>query len=96
MRVPIYQNTLPNLMGRLSNDPQGGPVAKYEELKDALKWTRSLGYPGYTTPEAMEVFNTFVIPKMFLSVVRGELSPEDAARAAEIEVKRIYEKWKES
>jgi multiple sugar transport system substrate-binding protein len=93
---PIYQNTLPNLIGRLSHDPQGGAVAKYEELKDALKWTRSLCYPGFATPEAMEVFDTAVVPRMFLSVLQGELSPEDAAGAAEKEMKRIYEKWKES
>jgi hypothetical protein len=43
----------------------------------------------------MDVFDTSVIPKMFASVVRGDLSPEDAARAAEIEVKRIHEKWKQ-
>jgi hypothetical protein len=42
----------------------------------------------------MEVFNTFLIPRMFSSVVKGELSAEDAARAAETEVKRIAEKWK--
>jgi hypothetical protein len=42
----------------------------------------------------MEVFNSFVIPKMFMSVVRGKSSPEDAMQAAETEVKRIAEKWK--
>lgn len=92
---PIYQNTVPDLIHRLSKDPNGGPLFKYEELKDALKWTRNLGFPGFATPEAMEVFDTSVIPKMFASVVRGDLSPEDAARAAEIEVKRIHEKWKQ-
>lgn len=93
---PIYQNTLPNILGRLSHDPKGGPLAKYEELKDALKWTRSLCYPGFATPEAMEAFHASVVPRMFLSVLKGSLSPEDAARAAEKELKGIYEKWKEA
>jgi multiple sugar transport system substrate-binding protein len=44
----------------------------------------------------MEVFNTSVLPRMFASVVRGELSAEDAANAAEAEVKRIAEKWKDA
>jgi multiple sugar transport system substrate-binding protein len=44
----------------------------------------------------MEIFNRFVVPRMFLSVVKGELSPGDAARAAEAEVKRILEKWKQA
>ncbi len=92
---PMYQNTLPDLIHRLSKDPNAGPLSKYEELKDALKWTRNIGHPGYATPEAMEVFDSGVIPKMFLSVIKGDLSPEDSARAAEKEIKRIYEKWKE-
>ena len=93
---PMYQNTLPDLIHRLSKDPNAGPLSKYEELKDALKWTRNIGHPGYATPEAMEVFDSGVIPKMFLSVIKGDLSPEDSARAAEKEIKRIYEKWKEA
>ena len=91
---PIYQDTVPNLINRLSKDPNGGPRYKYEELKDALKWTRNLGHPGCATPQAMEVFETFVIPRMFGRVVKGGLSPEDAARAAEKEVNSIYEKWR--
>jgi multiple sugar transport system substrate-binding protein len=41
-----------------------------------------------------EAFNTFVIPTMFAKVARDELSPEDAVRAAERELKRIWTKWK--
>lgn len=92
---PIYQKTVPDLIVRLGNDPMADPPYKYNELKDALYWTRNLGFPGYANPVAMEVFNSFVIPRMFIRVVKGELSPEDAARAAETEVKRISEKWKQ-
>ena len=92
---PIYQKALPNLIVRLQNDPQANPPGKYTELKDALHWTHNLGLPGYANPVAMEVFNTFVIPRMFISVVKGELSPEDAARAAEAEVTKIADKWKQ-
>ncbi len=92
---PVYQKTVPDLIVRLENDPKGDPPYKYKELKDALHWTANLGFPGYANPVAMEVFNSFVIPRMFISVVKGELSPEDAARAAETEVKRIFEKWKQ-
>jgi len=93
---PIYQNTVPDLIHRLSNDAHAGPGAKYEELKDALKWTWNLGYPGFATPEFMETFSTSVIPRMFASAIRGDLSPEAAARAAENEMKRIYLKWREA
>jgi hypothetical protein len=44
----------------------------------------------------MEIFNSFVIPRMFLSVVKGERSPGDAAKAAEAEVAKIADKWKQA
>jgi multiple sugar transport system substrate-binding protein len=93
---PIYQKTLPNLVVRLADDPQADPPYKYKELKDALYWTRNLGFPGYANPVGMEVFNSFVIPRMFISVVTGQSSPQDAAQAAEAEVMRIAERWKQA
>ena len=93
---PIYQKTVPDLISRLENDPRADPPYKYKELKDALHWTTNLGFPGYANPVAMEAFNSFVVPRMFLRVVKGELSPEDAARAADAEVKRIAEKWSQA
>ncbi len=91
--LPIYQKTVPDLIRRLENDPQADPAYKYKELKDALYWTRNLGFPGFANPVEMEVFNSFVVPRMFISVVKGERSPEDAASVAEAEVTRIAEKW---
>jgi hypothetical protein len=41
----------------------------------------------------MEVFNTFVIPRMFANVVQGNLTPQDAAAEAQKEVATIVEKW---
>jgi multiple sugar transport system substrate-binding protein len=90
---PIYQKTLPNLIVRLGDDPHADPPNKYSELKDALHWTPNLGAPGFANPVVMEAFNGFVIPKMFASVIKGELSPQEAARAAEIQVTTILEKW---
>ena len=92
---PVYPKTIPNLIVRLENDPHADPPHKYGQLKDALHWTPNLGAPGFATPVWMEVFNSYVIPRMFASFVRGELSAEDAARAAETEVKRIATKWKD-
>src|SRR5215469_5469494 len=91
---PIYQKTLPDLAVRLAKDPKADPPWKYQALKDALYWTRNLGFPGYATPASMEVFNQFVIPRMFLSVIKGEVSPGEAAQSAATEVKAIVEKWK--
>jgi multiple sugar transport system substrate-binding protein len=90
---PIYPRAVPDLNVRLSNDAQADPSWKYEALKDAPRWTVNLGYPGFADPAAMEIYNSFVIPRMFLSVVKGERSPGDAARAAEAEVTKIVGKW---
>ncbi len=92
---PIYQKTVPDLIVRLENDPRGDPPFKYKELKDALHWTANVGFPGHASAAAMEVWNTFVIPRMFLRAVKGEASPEDAVRAAAAEVKRIAAKWQQ-
>jgi len=94
--MPFYQKTVPDLIVRLQNDARGDPPYKYEQLKDALHWTHNLGVPGYATPAAMEVFNSFIVPKMFLSVAKGEAAPEDAARSAATEVQRIAEKWSQA
>ena len=92
---PIYQKTVPDLIVRLEHDTQADPTNKYKELKDALHWTPNLGAPGLVTPTWMEGFNTSVIPRMFASAAKGELSVMDAARAAESEMKQIAEKWKD-
>ncbi|HYM01159.1 MAG TPA: carbohydrate ABC transporter substrate-binding protein [Blastocatellia bacterium] len=92
---PVFQNTVPNLIRRLESDPAADPPYKYTRLNDALHWTPNLGFPGYANPISMEAFNTFVIPRMFLSVVKGQATPEDAARTAAAEVKRISEKWRQ-
>jgi multiple sugar transport system substrate-binding protein len=90
---PIYQKTVPDLIVRLSKDPQADPPYKYMGLKDALHWTPNLGVPGFATPAYMEIFNSSLVPRMVQSVLRGENSAEDAAAAAASEIQRISEKW---
>jgi multiple sugar transport system substrate-binding protein len=90
---PIYPKTVPDIIVRLSKDPQANPANKYVELKDALHWTPNLGIPGFATPAFMEVFNSSLIPSMVQRVLKGEQSPEDAARAAGAEIQRIADKW---
>jgi multiple sugar transport system substrate-binding protein len=93
---PFFQKAVPDLIKRLENDPQANPPDKYLELKDALHWTHDLGVPAYATPAFMEVFNTFVIPRMFISVMKGDLSLQEATNAAAKEVQRIADKWKQA
>src|SRR5258708_21814534 len=95
MNFPIYPKTVPDLIVRLTKDPQADPGFKYTLLKDALHWTPNLGVPGFATPAYMEVFNSFLIPKMVQSVLKGQSTPENAAAAAAAEIQRIADKWKQ-
>ena len=92
---PTYPKTVPDLIVRLTKDPQADPGFKYTVLKDALHWTPNLGVPGFATPAYMEVFNSFLIPKMVQRVLKGESSPEDAAAATAAEIRRIADKWQQ-
>ena len=92
---PIYPKTVPDLIVRLSKDPHAAPSFKYTALKDALHWTPNLGVPGFATPAYMEVFNSFLIPRMVQSVLQGERSPEDAAARAAAEIHSIVTKWQQ-
>jgi multiple sugar transport system substrate-binding protein len=91
---PCFPPTVKDLKQLVANDPKGQPADKYAVLADVLDWATNVGYPGYATAAIDEAFNTFVIPTMFAKVARDELSPEDGARAAEKELKRIFDKWK--
>jgi multiple sugar transport system substrate-binding protein len=93
---PIYPKTVPDLIVRLSKDPQANPPSKYTALKDALHWTPNLGVPGFATPAYMEIFNSSLVPRMVARVLKGEQSPEDAAATAAGEMQRIADKWKQA
>jgi len=91
---PCFPKTVPDLGQQLQNDPKAHPPDKYKVLSTVLDWATNVGFPGYATAAIDEVFNTFVLPTMFAKVARDELSPEESARAAEREIKRIFDKWK--
>jgi multiple sugar transport system substrate-binding protein len=91
---PCFPKTVPDITKLLANDPKGQPPDKYKVLTDALQWSTNVGHPGFATAAVDEVFNTFIIPTMFAKVARDQETPENAAKAAEAEVKRIFDKWK--
>lgn len=91
---PCFPQTVPDLKQQISNDPKAAPPDKYKVLGNVLDWATNVGYPGYATAAVDEVFNTFVIPTMFAKAARDEMTPEEAARAADKEVRRIFDKWK--
>ena len=91
---PCFAKTVPNLKELIGKDPKANPPDKYAVLGDVLTWATNVGYPGYATAGIDEVFNTFVLPTMFAKAARDEMKPEEAAAAAEKEIKRIFDKWK--
>jgi multiple sugar transport system substrate-binding protein len=91
---PCFPSTVPDLKRRLANDPKASPPDKYSVLGDVLSWATNVGYPGYATAAIDEAFNTFVLPTMFARASRDEMTPEAAVRAADTELKRIFERWK--
>lgn len=91
---PSFPSTVPDIAKRLSNDPKAVPPDKYKVLSGVLDWATNVGYPGYASAAIDEVFNTFVLPTMFAKAARDEMTPEEAVRAADTELKRIFDKWK--
>ncbi len=91
--MPAFPATVPDLSGELARDPKADPPGKYRVLSGALEWSTNVGFPGRATAAIDEVFNTFVIPTMFGRVARGDAEPEEAAAAADREVRRIFERW---
>lgn len=85
-----YPATVPDLASRIAGDPKAQPPGKYAVLATALDWSTNVGFPGYATAAVDEVFNTFVLPTMFARVARDEASPEDAVRAAQAQITRIF------
>ena len=71
------------------------PSGKYTILTTiAEKYTTNVGHPGFSNAGIDEVFNKFLIPQMFAEVAQDKMTPAEAARAADREIKAIYAKWR--
>ena len=90
---PCFPKTVPDLLNQLSNDSRAVPPGKYTVLRDSLLWTKNVGYPGYATAGVDEVVSSFVVPRMFARVARGEVGAEESAQQAHTEIKTILSKW---
>jgi multiple sugar transport system substrate-binding protein len=71
------------------------PLGKYTILTTiAERYTTNVGHPGYSNAAIDEVFNKFLIPQMFAEVAQDKMTPDEAVRAAEREIKAIFAKWR--
>jgi len=90
---PCFPKTVPDLQKEIAYDQRANPPDKYKVLGDVLDWATNVGYPGYATAGISEAFTTWVIPTWFAKVARGDETPENAAKAMEVEYKRIFARW---
>ena len=71
------------------------PLGKYTILTTiAERYTTNVGHPGYSNAAIDEVFNKFLLPQMFAEVAQDKMSPDEAVKAAEREIKAIFSKWR--
>lgn len=95
LQLPTFPAAVPDLSAVLATDDRGQPPEKYALLAGAADWTTNVGHPGYSNAAMEEVIESSIISQMFASAARGELSAEEAVRAAEGRIKPIYDKWRE-
>jgi multiple sugar transport system substrate-binding protein len=91
---PCFPSTVKDLKQLVSKDDRAHPPNKYAVLTDVLDWATNVGYPGFATAAIDQAFKSWTIPTMFATVCQGKQSPEDAAKAAEVEYKRIFDRFK--
>lgn len=95
---PAFKSTVPQLFEEgswLDNDPFGSrPKDKLKVLLTAENWVTYLGYPGPSNPAVAEIYATHIIPSMMGKAALGEMTPEEAVKWAEEQIKPIFEKWR--
>ncbi|MCA1841979.1 MAG: extracellular solute-binding protein, partial [Actinobacteria bacterium] len=80
---PAFPGSVPDLADLVAKAPGVEPAGKYALLAQSPDWSSNLGHPGYTNAAVDEVFNNYLIPKMFGAAARGEMTPEEAVKAAD-------------
>jgi len=97
--LPCFPRAVPDLARKLGaagagrKPAPGQPADRYGLLAEAAAWSANPGHPGYVTPAVDETFQRGIIPAMFARAARGDQSPEASVRAAETEMRRIYDRW---
>jgi multiple sugar transport system substrate-binding protein len=59
-------------------------------FRTAARNTQIFGHAGPSTGKATEAFSKYIVVDMYAKAVQG-MKPEDAAKWAEAELKKIYE-----
>jgi multiple sugar transport system substrate-binding protein len=93
--LPAFPGAIPDLVELVGKDPRAKPSDKYALLAGATQWSTNLGHPGHANAPMDEVFNQFLVPKMFAAAARREMTADEAVKAAEAQMRPIFDKWRE-
>jgi multiple sugar transport system substrate-binding protein len=93
--MPPFEGARPEITQLVARDDVARPADKYALLADAPSWSTNIGHPGPANAACMEIFNQYLVPKMFAAAARGETTAEEAVKAAEAAMQPIFDKWKE-
>lgn len=91
---PCFPQTVPDLKQLVTHDSSANPPDKYQVLADVESWTTNVGYPGYANGAIDEIFNSWIISRMFAEAARGRMTPEQAMHSADQEVREVFARWK--
>jgi multiple sugar transport system substrate-binding protein len=95
LQIPSFPGAVKDVGGLVANDARAQPPGKYGLLAGAAEWTTNVGHPGHFNAATNDVVRASIISQMFAAAARGEMSAEEAVRAAEAKIKPIFEKWRE-
>ena len=95
LQIPAFPGGFDDLPAVVASDTRAEPPGKYTLLAGAATWTTNIGHPGYSNAATEEVVSASLISQMFAAAARGEMSAEEAVKAAEAKIKPIFEKWRE-
>ncbi|MBA3330233.1 MAG: extracellular solute-binding protein [Actinobacteria bacterium] len=81
---------------KITASDKAKPAGKYTVLATiAEKYTANVGWPGFSNAGVDEVFNKFLIPQMFAAVAQDKMTPDEAARTFDRQVREIFQKWRD-
>jgi multiple sugar transport system substrate-binding protein len=93
--LPAFPGAAPDLVQVVSHDERAKPPDAYALIAHASDWSTNFGQPGYDNAAIGEVFDQYLVPRMFATAARGDMTAEEAVKAAEAQMKPIFQKWKD-
>jgi multiple sugar transport system substrate-binding protein len=93
--LPAFPGAVPDLAETVSHDDRSKPADAYALLAHTFDWSTNFGQPGYDNAAMGEIFDQYLISRMFAAAARGAMTAEEAVKWAEAEMKPIFDKWRE-